>query len=98
VHQELAAAEAALASPDGRLLLSGFREADETMLLPCFQRQGWRLRERAVKYFSHPELPPTFNFNWVAWLLERDRPAASAGPAGGLGRLSGQRGQQIREN
>jgi|GEM_PF-260239 len=65
---------AALAGPDGRLLLSGFREPDEATLLPTYRQQGWELQERVVKYFSHPELPATVNFNWVAWLLRHARP------------------------
>ncbi|MGQ9920616.1 MAG: 50S ribosomal protein L11 methyltransferase [Desulfobacca sp.] len=53
----------------GRLLLSGFRESDEGQLLAQYRQRGWQLSQRAVKYFSHPELPAYLNFNWVAWLL-----------------------------
>ncbi len=60
-----------LVRPEGRLLLSGFREPEEAALLARFRPQGWQLIDRAVKYFFHPELPPTINFNWVAWLLAR---------------------------
>lgn len=58
-----------LAGSSGRLLLSGFRETDEPALLDHYHRRGWHLAKRAVKYFTHPELPPALNFNWVAWLL-----------------------------
>ncbi len=60
-----------LAGQQGRLLLSGFRESDETVLWPPYAQAGWRQTRRAVKYFQHPELPATLNFNWVAWLLSR---------------------------
>lgn len=58
-----------LAGSQGRLLLSGFREPDEPALLQFYQQQGWQLTGHTVKYFQHPELPATMNFNWVAWLL-----------------------------
>ncbi len=64
-----------LAAVGGRLLLSGFREPDEALLLAQYRRRGWHLTKRAVKYFSHPELPANVNFNWVAWLLARQDPA-----------------------
>ena len=27
-------------------------------------------RQRVIKDFRHPELPPDISFTWVAWLLE----------------------------
>jgi ribosomal protein L11 methyltransferase len=59
-----------LTGPGGRLILSGFRDNQEEPLLASYQRLGWTLGRRLVKYFSHPELPPQISFNWVAWLLQ----------------------------
>lgn len=58
-----------LTAAGGRLLLSGWRAPDETPLLQQYQHLGWRLADRAVKYFTHPDLPANMNFDWVAWLL-----------------------------
>ena len=55
----------------GRLILSGFHDNQERPLLESYQRLGWRLKQRSVKDFSHPELPPEISFTWVAWRLER---------------------------
>jgi len=54
----------------GRLILSGFRDNQENPLLERYQRLGWSMKQRLVKDFQHPELPPHLSFNWVAWLLE----------------------------
>jgi len=65
----------------GRLLLSGFRESDEELLLAQYRQRGWHLTGRAIKFFSHPELPAHLNFNWVAWLLAARKPVPkSMGP------------------
>ncbi len=53
----------------GRLILAGFRDNQEGPLLERYQRLGWSVKRRLVKYFQHPELPPHLSFNWVAWLL-----------------------------
>jgi ribosomal protein L11 methyltransferase len=58
-----------LASPQGRLLLSGFRDNQEEPLLKNYHSLGWSLRRRLVKEFSHPELPPDLSLTWAAWLL-----------------------------
>lgn len=71
VQHDQVAAYQRLASPEGRLLLSGFREPEEADLLAQLRPSGWELVDRRVKYFCHPEMPPTLNFNWVAWLLAR---------------------------
>ncbi len=60
-----------LTAPDGRLILSGFRDNQEEQLLANYQSLGWTLSNRLVKYFTHPELPPHISFNWAAWLLEQ---------------------------
>jgi ribosomal protein L11 methylase PrmA len=60
-----------LATPKGRLLLSGFRDHQEARLQESYRRRGWSLRRRLIKEFEHPELPPEISFNWVAWLLEQ---------------------------
>jgi ribosomal protein L11 methyltransferase len=58
-----------LAAPNGRLILSGFRDNQEHLLLERYLKLGWSRQRRLVKYFYHPELPPDLSFNWVAWLL-----------------------------
>jgi len=60
-----------LAAPQGSLILSGFRDYQECLLLESYTRLGWSLDRRLVKYFWHPELPPDLSFNWVAWSLTR---------------------------
>jgi ribosomal protein L11 methyltransferase len=60
-----------LTATGGRLILSGFRDNQEELLLESYQQLGWTLSRRLVKYFTHPELPTHISFNWVAWLLER---------------------------
>lgn len=59
-----------LAGPQGRLLLSGFRDNQEEPLLENHRRVGWSLERRLIKPFHHPELPPDLSFTWVAWLLK----------------------------
>jgi len=58
-----------LAAPYGRLILSGFRDNQESPLLERYQGLGRSIKRRLVKDFQHPELPPDLSFNWVAWLL-----------------------------
>jgi ribosomal protein L11 methyltransferase len=58
-----------LAASPGRLILSGFRDNQENLLIERYQRLGWSLDQRLVKGFWHPELPPEISFTWVAWLL-----------------------------
>ncbi len=58
-----------LAAAGGRLILAGFRDNQETLLLEGYQGLGWSLKQRLVKDFHHPELPPEISFNWVAWRL-----------------------------
>lgn len=58
-----------LVAAAGRLILSGFREDREKLLLENYRGLGWRLQGRLVKDFRHPELPPDLSFTWVAWLL-----------------------------
>jgi ribosomal protein L11 methyltransferase len=59
-----------LAASGGSLILSGFRDNQEDLLLQSYQELGWSLRRRVVKEFRHPELPPDISFTWVAWWLE----------------------------
>jgi ribosomal protein L11 methyltransferase len=60
-----------LAAPGGRLILSGFRDNQEDLLIQSYQRLGWSLRQRIIKEFRHPTLPPDISFTWVAWWLEK---------------------------
>ena len=59
-----------LAASGGRLILSGFRDNQEDLLIQSYQRLGWSLNRRIIKYFWHPELPADISFTWVAWWLE----------------------------
>jgi ribosomal protein L11 methyltransferase len=74
LHFDVQLAKAAelhrLAAPQGRLLLSGFRDNQEEPLLQHYRQRGWRLARRVVREFSHPTLPPEMSFTWAAWLLE----------------------------
>jgi len=58
-----------LVAPGGRLILSGFRDNQEGLLMQSYQRLGWCLRRRLIKAFRHPGLPPDISFTWVAWWL-----------------------------
>lgn len=58
-----------LADSQGRLILSGFRDNQENLLIVRYQRLGWSLDRRLIKDFQHPQLPPEISFTWVAWLL-----------------------------
>jgi ribosomal protein L11 methyltransferase len=58
-----------LAALTGRLILSGFRDNQENLLIESYQRLGWSLNQRLIWDFRHPELPPDISFTWVAWLL-----------------------------
>lgn len=60
-----------LAAAGGSLILAGFRDNQEALLMEGYQRLGWSLKRRLVKDFYHPELPPEISFNWVAWRLGR---------------------------
>jgi ribosomal protein L11 methyltransferase len=58
-----------LVAPDGRLILSGFRDNQEAPLRERYRKLGWLPDRRLVKDFWHPELPPDLSFTWVAWRL-----------------------------
>jgi ribosomal protein L11 methylase PrmA len=60
-----------LAAPLSSLILSGFRRSQEGPLLAAYHRLGWRLTQRVIKDFRHPELPTEIDFTWVAWVLNR---------------------------
>ena len=61
-----------LAGSGGRLILSGFRDNQEDLLIQSYQGLGWTLSRRLIKEFRHPELPPDISFTWVAWWLEHN--------------------------
>lgn len=65
-----------LAGPRGRLLLSGFRENREGLLLKRYRRRRRSLARRITRPFNHPDLPPDFSFTWVAVLLTAKAPPA----------------------
>jgi ribosomal protein L11 methyltransferase len=58
-----------LAAPRGRLILSGFRDNQENLLIKGYQGRGWSLSRRITWDFQYPGLPPDISFTWVAWLL-----------------------------
>ena len=60
-----------LAGPEGSLILSGFYDRQEGILMEQYRKLKWSLHRRLVKYFWHPELPSDISFNWVAWFLKR---------------------------
>jgi ribosomal protein L11 methyltransferase len=60
-----------LAAPAGSLILSGFRDYQESPLREAYLKLGWSVARRAVKDFQHPELPKNLSFTWVAWTLTR---------------------------
>jgi ribosomal protein L11 methylase PrmA len=60
-----------LAASQGRLILAGFRDNQETPLNKRYRQLGWSLARRCRWEFRHPELPPDISFTWVAWLLQR---------------------------
>jgi ribosomal protein L11 methylase PrmA len=58
-----------LTAKGSRLILSGFRDNQENLLIQSYQSLGWSLTRRLIKEFRHPELPPDISFTWVAWWL-----------------------------
>jgi len=60
-----------LAAPEGGIILSGFRDNQEDLLLENYRKLAWSLDRRIVSDFWHPELPPDISFTWVAWSLKR---------------------------
>ncbi|MCK9375238.1 MAG: 50S ribosomal protein L11 methyltransferase [Syntrophobacterales bacterium] len=64
-----------LAKPSGRVILSGFRDNQESLLLESYLKLGWFLQRRLTWDFQHPELPPDMSFTWAAWLLGEAAPA-----------------------
>ena len=73
VQMDKAAELSRLAAPEGSLVLSGFRDHQESLLMASYRNLGWSLSRRLVKDFQHPELPPDLSFTWVAWTLKRSR-------------------------
>ena len=58
-----------LASPDGCLILSGFKDSQEDDLLARYREAGWSLRRRRTREEWTIELPPDRSFTWVGWIL-----------------------------
>jgi ribosomal protein L11 methyltransferase len=77
LHTEVQLAKAAelhrLAAASGRLILSGFHDNEETLVLAGYRQRGWAVKRRLVKEFRHPELPPHLSFTWVACLLAPEK-------------------------
>ncbi|MGQ9689586.1 MAG: 50S ribosomal protein L11 methyltransferase [Desulfobaccales bacterium] len=66
-----------LTAPSGAIILSGFWEYQEHLLGDLYQQLGWSLKQRRLREFRHPELPPHFSFTWAAWLLQRNERSLS---------------------
>jgi ribosomal protein L11 methyltransferase len=60
-----------LAVPHARLILSGFKDTQETELRARYQRAGWVLERRRTRDEWVIEVPPEQSFTWVAWRLRR---------------------------
>ena len=60
-----------LAAPSASLILSGFRDYQESPLQEAYLKLGWSVARRVIKDFQHPELPKNLSFTWVAWTLTR---------------------------
>lgn len=60
-----------LTTPGGTLILSGYREPEEQAILALYPAPLWERQQRRCQAFHHPELPPHYNFTWVAWQLRR---------------------------
>jgi ribosomal protein L11 methyltransferase len=58
-----------LASLDGCLILSGFKDSQEDELLARYREAGWSLRRRRTREEWTIELPPDRSFTWVGWIL-----------------------------
>ncbi len=58
-----------LASKSGALILSGFRDTQESGLLDRYRELGWSLKSRLTRDEWAIEVPPEGSFTWVAWLL-----------------------------
>ena len=58
-----------LSTPGGRLILSGFRETQEEILLNLYLNQGWQLYRRATLDRWEIELPAERSFTWVGLAL-----------------------------
>lgn len=62
---------ARLATPNARLILSGFKDTQEDDLKVGYQQAGWILEHRRTRDEWVIELPPEKSFTWVAWRLRR---------------------------
>ncbi len=60
-----------LAAPSGVLVLSGFKDTQESELLARYQDLGWSRQHRLTRDEWAIELPPEGSFTWVAWRLQR---------------------------
>ncbi|RLA90067.1 MAG: hypothetical protein DRG58_03300 [Deltaproteobacteria bacterium] len=58
-----------LTYPQGRLILSGFRETQEQTLLTLYLNQGWQLHRRATLDRWEIELPAERSYTWVGLTL-----------------------------
>jgi ribosomal protein L11 methyltransferase len=59
-----------LAGPAGCLILSGFKDSQESELLARYGEAGWTLKRRLTREEWAIELPPDKSFTWVGWLLK----------------------------
>jgi len=69
VQRDRAADLCRLAAPAGCLILSGFKDTQEPVLLADYRAAGWSRRRRLAREEWTIELPPEKSYTWVAWLL-----------------------------
>ncbi len=60
-----------LAGPGTRLILSGFKDTQESELWDRYQPEDWALERRHTRDEWVAVLPPDQSFTWVAWRLRR---------------------------
>ncbi len=70
-----------LASPDGVLILGGFKDTQVEPLLTGYQVHGWSVLNYRSRDSWAPEPPPDLSYTWVAWLLGRVAPGNLRGMA-----------------
>ncbi len=71
VQLELAPDLTRLAAPAGRLILSGFRDTQETALLESHRPAGWRPARRLTRERWEIEPPREGSYTWTALLCTR---------------------------
>ncbi len=58
-----------LAAAPGTLILSGFRDTQESALMAGYRERGWSMQGRFTREEWAIEPPPEKSYTWVGWLL-----------------------------